>query len=338
VTDALHCAVFRRGEPVLRVLDTVKLQDSDEPVWLSILDGLSISGDAALDLNLLRVFNAMMIDLSTVRTGERVGLSQPAVSSALKRLRQIMGDDLFVRDGNRMVPTPKALALREPIRSALQQMEDALTQAVTFDPATADNNFMIAGSDYISTFLMPRLASSKRLEAPGVTVQLLDYPPNRVFELLSEGRVDVAIERELEPPDWIHQETLFQSFVVCIARKGHPALSRSGIEAGGRLPPELYCEIPQVILSTDGSKAGSMQRELRRLGFSRHIGMTVPHFLAIALATAGSDLLGNMPIHLLATRHECSTSTSTCRRSTPRPSRCGCTGIAGWRETQPNAG
>jgi DNA-binding transcriptional LysR family regulator len=252
---------------------------------------------AALDLNLLRVFNAMMIDLSTVRAGERVGLSQPAVSSALGRLRQIIGDDLFVRDGNRMVPTPKALALRDPIRSALQQMEDALAQALTFDPATADNNFIIAGSDYISTFLMPRLAQSLGLRAPGVAVQLLDFPPNRVFELLSEGRVDVAVERGLEPPDWIHQATLFRSFVVCIARKGHPVLSRSGIQPGERIPPELYCAIPQVILSTDGSKAGSMQQELRRLGFSRRIGMTVPHFQAIALATAGSNLLGNMPIH-----------------------------------------
>jgi DNA-binding transcriptional LysR family regulator len=252
---------------------------------------------AALDLNLLRVFNAMMIDLSTVRAGERVGLSQPAVSSALGRLRLIMGDDLFVRDGNRMVPTPKALALRDPIRSALQQMEDALAQVVTFDPATADKTFTIAGSDYISTFLMPRLAGRTRLEAPGVTVQLLDFPPNRVFQLLSEGRVDVAVERGLKPPEWIHCTTLFRSFVVCIARKDHPALMRSGIERGARLTPEVYCEIPQVILSTDGSKSGSMERELHRLGFRRRIAMTVPHFQAIALATAGSDLLGNMPVH-----------------------------------------
>jgi DNA-binding transcriptional LysR family regulator len=252
---------------------------------------------AALDLNLLRVFNAMMIDLSTVRAGERVGLSQPAVSSALGRLRQITGDDLFVRDGNRMVPTPRALALRIPIQSALQQLEEALAQTIAFNPAAADNQFTIAGSDYISTFLMPRLASAAQKDAPGVTIQLLDFPPNRVFDLLSEGRVDVAVERGLEPPAWIHHTTLFRSFVVCVARKGHPAIAASGIEPGGRLTPQIYCAIPQVILSTDGSKAGSMEKALRRLGFTRHIGMTVPHFQAIALAAAGSDLLGNMPIH-----------------------------------------
>jgi DNA-binding transcriptional LysR family regulator len=251
---------------------------------------------AALDLNLLRVFNAMMIERSTVRAGERVGLSQPAVSSALGRLRQILHDELFIRDGNRMVPTTKALALQDPIKAALQQIEDALSTALGFDPAIADRNFVIAGSDYVSTFLMPQLARTAALEAPRVTLQMLDFPPSQVFSLLSEGRVDVAVERGMDPPDWICQETLFRSFVVCIARKGHPVLARSGVAPGARIPPDVYCAIPQVILSTDGSKAGSMQEALARLGLSRHVAMTVPHFQAVALAAAGGDLLGNVPV------------------------------------------
>jgi DNA-binding transcriptional LysR family regulator len=251
---------------------------------------------AALDLNLLRVFNAMMIERSTVRAGERVGLSQPAVSSALGRLRQILHDDLFIRDGNRMVPTTKALALQDPIKAALQQIEDALSTALGFDPAITDRNFVIAGSDYVSTFLMPQLARTAALEAPRVTLQMLDFPPSQVFSLLSEGRVDVAVERGMDPPDWICQETLFRSFVVCIARKGHPVLARSGIAPGTRIPPDVYCAIPQVILSTDGSKAGSMQEALGRLGLSRRVAMTVPHFQAVALAAAGGDLLGNVPV------------------------------------------
>jgi DNA-binding transcriptional LysR family regulator len=252
---------------------------------------------AALDLNLLRVFDAMMIELSTVRAGERVGLTQSAVSSALGRLRQIVRDDLFVRDGNRMVPTPRALALQEPIRTALRQMEDALSSAAGFDPGTADRNFLIAGSDYVSTFLLPRLARSVRSDAPGVTLQMLDFPAHQAFSVLSDGRVDVAVEREMEPPDWIGRLTLHRSFVVCLARKNHPALSPSGIAPGGRIPPEVYCSIPQVILSTDGGKTGSVDPELRRLGLSRSVGVTVPHFQAVAHATASGDLLGNMPIH-----------------------------------------
>lgn len=252
---------------------------------------------AALDLNLLRVFNAMMIELSTVRTGDRIGLSQPAVSSALGRLRQITGDELFVRDGNRMVPTPRALALQEPIRSALRQLEDALSSVVGFDPATSRHNFVIAGSDYVSTFLMPWLARSLKSEAPRVTLQMLDFPPRQVFTVLSEGRVDVAVERQLDPPEWIAHQGLYRSFVVCLARKDHPILVASGTVPGEPIPPDVYCAIPQVILSTDGTKSGSLDPELRRLGLSRTVGMTVPHFQAIALVAASSDMLGNLPIH-----------------------------------------
>ncbi len=142
---------------------------------------------AALDLNLLRVFDAMAIELNTTRTGERVGLSQPAVSSALGRLRQILGDELFVREGNRMVPTERALALREPVRLALRQMEDALAAVARFDPASATQTFRISGSDYFSILLMPRLTAAVMREAPGVTLQMIDHPSAEAVRLLGEG-------------------------------------------------------------------------------------------------------------------------------------------------------
>src|SRR3712207_453236 len=182
---------------------------------------------ASLDLNLLRVFDAMMIELNTTRAGERVGLSQPAVSSALGRLRHVTGDDLFVRDGNRMVPTPHALALRDPIRSALRQIEDALSTVTGFDPATARQTFKISGSDYFSTLLMPRLAEAVTPQAPGVTLQMLDYPAGEVLDLLGEGRIDLAVDRAIETPEWVCGQTLFQSSIVCVAAKGHPILARS---------------------------------------------------------------------------------------------------------------
>jgi len=253
---------------------------------------------AGFDLNLLRVFDAMMIELSTVKAGERVGLTQPAVSAAVGRLRHILRDDLFVREGNRMVATPRALALQEPVRTALRQLEAALFFPAGFDPKSTDRNFFIAGSDYVSTFLMPRLLRLVRSEAPGATLQMLDFLPARqVFAGLTEGKVDIAVEREMDAPEWIAHAVLHQSFVVCIARRGHPALSQSDTVPGGRIDPETYCRIPQVILSTDGSKVGSVHPQLRRLGLSRTVELTVPHFQAVALAVAGSDLLGSLPIH-----------------------------------------
>lgn len=252
---------------------------------------------AAVDLNLLRVFDAMMLELSTVRTGERVGLSQPAVSSALGRLRHIVGDDLFVRDGNRMVPTPRALQLKEPVRAALQQMEEALAAAAGFHSATSEQTFVVLGSDYFSTLLMPRLAQQVVPEAPSVTLQMLDYPSSNVVRLLSEGAIDAAVDRALDAPDWIMHQTLFHSYILCVATKDHPVLKRHRIKPGARIPAEVFCEIPQVMLSMDGGKTGTIDGTLKEHGLTRTVAMTVPHFQAVALAAASSSLLGNLPVH-----------------------------------------
>lgn len=252
---------------------------------------------AAVDLNLMRVFDAMMLELSTVRAAERVGLSQPAVSSALGRLRHMIGDELFVRDGNRMVATPRALQLKEPVRAALRQMEEALVAAADFDPASASQTFVLVGSDYFSTLLMPRLAHQVVPQAPSVTLQMLDYPSSEVFRLLSDGFTDAAVDREMEPPEWIMRQTLFRSYILCVAAKNHPVLQRHRIRPGTRIPAEVFCQIPQVMLSMDGGKTGTIDTALTEHGLSRKVAMTVPHFQAVASAAAASLLLGSLPVH-----------------------------------------
>lgn len=252
---------------------------------------------AAVDLNLLRVFDAMMIELSTVRAGERVGLSQPAVSSALGRLRHIAGDDLFVREGNRMVPTPRAVELRDPVRNALRQIETALGTAASFDPATSNQAFRLLGSDYFSTLVMPRLAMLVTQEAPAATIQMLDFPTSEISRLLSEGRVDAAVGPQADVPDWIIRRKAFNSYILCVARKDHAVLAEHGIEPGTRIPPEVFCSIPQVMMSMDGSRIGTVDPILKEHGLSRMVAVTVPHFQAVALAAAASPLLGNLPVH-----------------------------------------
>ncbi|MDP9810152.1 DNA-binding transcriptional LysR family regulator [Rhizobium tibeticum] len=252
---------------------------------------------AAFDLNLLRVFDAMMLELSTVRAGERVGLSQPAVSSALGRLRSILGDELFVRDGNRMMPTPRALQLREPVHRALAQIEEALAANAAFDPQTSTRSFMLIGSDYFSTLLMPKLAASVTPIAPSVILQMMDYPSTEVLGLLSDGKADIVLDRVLEMPEWIASRKLFRSWLVCIARRGHPLLSARGIRPAEAIPADVFCAIPQILRSADGSRTGTIDPVLERLGLSRRIAITVPHFQAVALAVATSDLLGSIPVH-----------------------------------------
>jgi len=252
---------------------------------------------AALDLNLLRVFDAMAIELNTTRAGERVGLSQPAVSSALGRLRHIVGDELFVREGNRMVATPRALALREPIREALRQMENALSAVARFEPAAAAQVFRISGSDYFSTLLMPRLAAAVTAEAPGVTLQMLDHHASEALRLLGEGAIDMEVEGRFDLPEWVCSQTLFQSFIVSVAPKNHPVLAKAGIRPGSRIPPEIYCAIPQALMSMDGGRTGTVDSVLAERGLQRRVVVTVPHFQAVALAVAEAGLLGSLPIH-----------------------------------------
>ena len=252
---------------------------------------------AGLDLNLLRVFDAMMAELNTTRAGERIGLSQPAVSTAIGRLRHVTGDELFVREGNRMVATPRARQLAEPVREALRRVEEALSSVVRFDPATSDQTFRISGSDYFSALLMPRLAAAVVPEAPGVTVQMLDHPGAEAVRLLGEGAIDMGVEADFDLPDWAASHRLFRSFIATVARRDHPALTAAGIRPGERIPPEVYCAVPHVIMSMDGGRTGTVDRVLAERGLARRVAMTVPHFQAVALAAVEAGLLGSLPIH-----------------------------------------
>lgn len=251
---------------------------------------------ASFDLNLLRVFDAMMLESSTVKAGERIGLSQPAVSSALGRLRHALGDELFVRDGNRMLPTARAVELQSTVREALARVEDALSAASTFDPATARQSFMMVGSDYFSTLLMPELAARLSPLAPSATLQMIDAPSSGAFAMLGEGRADLVVDRKVETPEWIASRPLFKSWLVCVARRGHPLLAAAGVSPGSQIPIETFCAVPHVLRSADGARAGTVDPALARLGLQRRIVMTVPHFQAVALAVSGSDLIGSLPV------------------------------------------
>jgi DNA-binding transcriptional LysR family regulator len=261
------------------------------------MDAIRMMNFSALDLNLLRVFNAVMDELSTTRAAERLALSQPAVSTALARLRRVTGDALFVRDGKRMAPTALAMSMREPVRAAIAQLEAVFTEVAAFDPATSSRIFTILGSDYFSTMLMPGLAKVVHGEAPNVTLRMLDVHAGELAERLSEGAADLAIHRSLEMPGWVASRTLFQGSLVCIAAKGHPVLGKHRIKPGDRIPPEVYAAIPQALLSLDGSTVGTMGPVLKQGGLTRRIALTVPHFFAVAVAASTGGLLASLPVH-----------------------------------------
>lgn len=255
---------------------------------------------AALDLNLLKVFDAVMCELNTTRAGERIGLSQPGVSSALARLRRVTGDQLFVRDGNKMVPTSLALEMREPVRAAMERLEEVFSDVAEFDLSVTERVFTINGSDFFSTMLVPELASTVSRQAPNATVRMLHVPSEQMVEQLSEGAFDMAVDRTVETPNWIASRTLFTGSLVCVAAKGHPMLAKHRIAPGERIPAEVFCSIPQAILSMDGSRVGTMDAALKRQGLARRVALTLPHFHAVALAVVSNEIIACLPVHFAA--------------------------------------
>jgi DNA-binding transcriptional LysR family regulator len=136
-----------------------------------------------------------------------------------------------------------------------------------------------------------------REQAPGVVLQMLDVPSREIVARLADGTVDMAVDAEFEIPDWICQRTLHRSFIVTAARRWDPTLTAAGVSHGQRIPPELYCAIPHVLMSMDGSRTGTIDRALAEKGLARQVAMTVPHFQAVALAVAEAGLLGSLPVY-----------------------------------------
>lgn len=150
---------------------------------------------STFDLNLLRVFDALMREQNVSRAAERLSLSQPAVSNALNRLRELLNDPLLVRVGRSMQPTPRAQALETPIRAALQQLEQSLSAGDVFDPASSRQHFSIAVTDYVELICMPRLLEQLSQQAPGMRIDIRHLSPSLPAEALDKGELDLVLGR-----------------------------------------------------------------------------------------------------------------------------------------------
>ncbi|MEX0853573.1 MAG: LysR family transcriptional regulator [Bauldia sp.] len=250
----------------------------------------------SLDLNLLRVLDAMLHERNTTRVGERIGLSQPAVSAALKRLRQVLDNPLFVREGNRMVPTPLAESLEEPLRQALARIERTLSGGAPFDPARSTRLFRLAGDDYLSETLLPGLMALLSKRAPGIRFQVLPTNPNRLAQQLAESSIDMAVLRaDEEPPDWMDHALALHASPTVVACKRNKRLTRAGVKDRETIPIGLFCDMPHVFFSPEGKLAGREDAALAKIGRQRRIVLTVPDFFSVARVVAQTQLLGLIP-------------------------------------------
>ncbi|MDX1779991.1 MAG: LysR family transcriptional regulator [Thalassovita sp.] len=251
-----------------------------------------------LDLNLLRVLDSLLHDGSTVATAARLGMSQPAVSAALSRLRAHLNDPILVRHGRSLRPTDYARTMRDPLRHLLEQLETTLTGGDHFDPSRSDMNFKLSGSDFFAELLMPQLAEHLSRHAPLMRVQQVDLVPDNFVETLDRYTVDFALIPETEFPQWTDSQRVMTSKFVIIARQGNSRFAHAGLSAGDAIPIDLYCDMGHVLFSQEGNLQGLADKVLAEIGRSRRVVMTMPFFSGVYNAVASSDLIAMVPEQL----------------------------------------
>lgn len=240
-----------------------------------------------LDLNLLFALDALLSEAHVTRAASRLSLSQSAMSHALARLRTQLGDPLLVRTARGMQPTERALALREPLRDALERLDRALAPTAPFDPAGAHRTFRIGVSDYEEITLVRPLLRRLRNEAPGVDLRLRALEPSKVAELLARGELDLVLKplAKSDAGDGIlHQRIVAHDGFVVVARSGNP-------HVGKRLTLKRYLAAPHVLVSPGGTARGLVDDLLAERGKVRRVAVTLPHFLVAPHLVADTDLL-----------------------------------------------
>jgi DNA-binding transcriptional LysR family regulator len=253
-----------------------------------------------VDLNLLVMFEALMQERNVTRAANRLGLSQPAASSALKRLRETLADPLFIRTRGGMRPTPRAEQLFASVSQSLVSIQHALRTGTSFVPQQAERSFSVMMSDVGEIVYLPRLIRLLRREAPGVRLFVRRLARPRVHDELASGAIDLAIGW-MERANGLCHETLFREEFVCIVRPGHPRVKRrltpSQMESEWHLVVGRHDVESDTILRF-GGRAASRGRGMADVPHPAKIAMTVPHFLAVPNIIANTDFLCIVPRRL----------------------------------------
>ena len=256
-----------------------------------------------LDLNLLRVFDEVMAEGSLTRAARNLSLTQPAVSNALRRLRETLGDELVQRSGQGMAPTPRARAIWPAVREALAQLQSSLIPN-EFVPAEANTSFVLAMSDASAAELIPGLTETLEKQAPRVTLRVVPLTTRDPRSLLDEEACDLAVgyfpsmladltarKQSGEPQPFFHQR-LFTGEYVCVMRKDHPL-------AQGPLTIDAFCAARHMLVSFSGRPFGFVDEALATLGRERFVVLTVNQFFTAARVVANANLLTVLPLHFL---------------------------------------
>lgn len=235
----------------------------------------------SVNLNLLVAFQALMEERSVTRAASRAGITQPAMSNTLAQLRALFEDPLFTRTAAGLVPTPRALALADPIGRGLKLLDSALMEQ-RFDEARSDRLFTLAASDYVEFVLLPSLLARLAQIAPHVRLRIRPWGSHAIPAELARGEADCMIGFYDDVPARHRHALLFSDEYVCVVRKGHPHVKK-------RLTLSRYLELSHVLVSTSHDAPGSVDRALAARGLRRRVGLRVSHFLSVPMVVARTD-------------------------------------------------
>lgn len=241
-----------------------------------------------LDLNLLVVFDAVVGERSVSRAADRLALTQPAVSHALARLRQACGDDIVVKQGRTMVPTPKAVALQQEVRAILVRAQRVFAMSSVFDPARSRRHFHVGCSDHAAITVLEPVLGQLLVAAPHVRIQLMHVGRTHAADMIRSGALDLALGVLNSADDAIAVRTLREVPYVCVARTGHPAFRR-----GLTLERYLAAEHLQVLVQS--GSFGAIDQTVGHLGHERNIRLVAAHFEAAMRLLPSTDLLLTVP-------------------------------------------
>jgi DNA-binding transcriptional LysR family regulator len=255
--------------------------------------GIAMSNLRRLNLNHLLTLDALLSERNVTRAAQRLHLSQPSVSVRLAKLRSAFKDPLLIPGAGGMILTARAEELREPLRGALEKLEQAVQGSAHFDPRKASNTWRMAAADYgESTVLLPVLAHIRK-EAPGTRLAVAQVVPMQIARQLESADVDLALQVTDQIPPGLHHQTLFEEQYVLVGRRGHPRLKR-------KLSIERFCALDHVIVSPDGGGfRGITDTILMQRGLERRVVLSVPHFFVAISAIKNSDIVGLLPSRLV---------------------------------------
>ncbi|WP_342315367.1 LysR substrate-binding domain-containing protein [Lysobacter sp. FW306-1B-D06B] len=240
------------------------------------------------DLNLLPVFLALMDERSVTRAAQRLGITQPALSNALSRLRDMLQDPLFIRERYGMAPTQKAVELAPAIAAALASLDELILGQQQFDPAKAERLITLAPNSYVEFVLMPALVERLREQAPGIRLRLTPYGTDLAETGVISGETALVLGRVIDPPDNLVVQHLMDEGLACVVRADHPVVNK-------RLSKQQYEQLKHVNVLPPGRLRAGLFQMLERQGVRREVAVSVTHFLAIPELIAVTDYCATLP-------------------------------------------